>query len=108
MTYDAISRCFSFSITINRVLTAYISASRCRDLYVASRSLIRPTRDAGAAFRRTLTRGVAPGVLLGLGMSAWQTYDLLDGKNELNDVIPLVCLLGVFLLLIVTTIASTA
>ena len=53
-------------------------------------------------------RGVAPGVVMGAGISAWFAHDIVDNKEESWDVMPLLLFAGVFLLLIATTIASTA
>ena len=98
---------FSVAITTNRVLTTYISVSRCRDLHAASRSLQRPTRDSGAAARRIVALGVVPGVLLGASLGAWLAHDILDGEDEIEDRSPLLLFFSLNLILIAVTIGAS-
>ena len=93
-------------MTSNRVLTTYISISRCLILRDATRLRLAPPAAVGAIVRKTAKLGVAPGVALGTLIGALLAYDLMDGVEEENDRNPLILSVVLFIGLIVVNIAA--
>ena len=96
----------SVAVTSNRVLTTYISISRCLILRDAARLRLPPPAAVGAIVRKTAKLGVAPGVALGTLIGAQLAYDLMDGVEEGNDRYPLILYVALFIGLIIINIAA--